>query len=82
MKLVNVDAINDTTIPMMYLDYDRNDWVQCKIVTKDAPEVKAIPIEWIKKQLKEESYLGLLIDHVEWHNCLSWLIDKWEKENE
>ena len=56
MKLVNVDEISDTTIPMMYLDYNRNDWVQCKIVTKDAPEVKAIPVEWVKKYIKDHTY--------------------------
>ncbi len=72
MKLVNVDEINDTTIPMMYLDYNRNDWVQCKIITKDAPEVKAIPIEWLKEyEIKNGQEVRLQS-----------AIEKWEKENE
>lgn len=49
---------------------------------EEAPTINAIPIEWIRKQIEEENYRMLLIDHVEWHSCLSWLLEKWEKENE
>lgn len=46
------------------------------------PKTESIPIEWIKKQIEEEKYGLLMIDYIEWHSCLSWLIDEWEKEND
>ena len=42
----------------------------------------AIPIEWIREQLKKEKYRTFLVDYIEWGDCLRWLIDEWEKENE
>lgn len=45
------------------------------------PKNDVIPVKWIKEQLEKEEYRGFLVDHIEWHECLCWLIDKWEKEN-
>jgi len=44
--------------------------------------VEAIPIEWIKERMNKEEYRGFLVDHIEWHECLCWLIGKWRDENE
>jgi len=77
MKLVDIDKINNVRIPMMYLDYDRNDWVECKIVTKDTPIVDAIPIDWIRK------WAGKNVaetDNCSWNTYTLRLLENWEKE--
>ena len=52
-----------------------------------APTVEAIPIEWIKKQI--EKYVEwttfkfhIDVDDIEARNCLEYLLEDWEKENE
>lgn len=51
-------------------------------VIDEQPTAEAVPVEWVKKQLKEEKYRTFLVDYIEWSNCLHWLLESWEKENE
>lgn len=55
-------------------------WIPAQSIA-NAPTVNAVPVEWIKKQLKKQEYRKLLIDYIEWSSCLEWLIDTWEEEN-
>ena len=60
----------------------------CKLQTmcpKDAPTEKAIPIDWIKS--KKIEYEHDRYDYVRgcfdgFNDCIDYLIDEWEKENE
>lgn len=49
---------------------------------KNQRAIKAIPKEWIKEKLEKEEYRAFLVDYIEWGNCLRWLLEEWEKENE
>lgn len=53
----------------------------CRILI-DGKDSEVIPVEWIKEQLKKEEYRTFLVDYIEWGNCLRWLLEKWEEENE
>ena len=82
MRLIDVDNFKKNNPEYLKLDIDYVTEVTVEDVLDCEPTVKAIPIEWIKKQIEEEKYRMLMIDHIEWHSCLSWLIDEWKKENE
>ena len=49
---------------------------------REQPTIDAIPVEWVKEELKKEEYRTFLVDYIEWGNCLRWLLEKWEEENE
>ena len=49
---------------------------------REQPTIDAIPVEWVKEELKKEEYRTFLVDYIEWGNCLRWLLEKWEQENE
>lgn len=60
--------------------YDNREYILQMLDVKGRIErVNAIPVEWIKEQLKKEEYRTFLVDYIEWGNCLRWLIDEWEK---
>lgn len=44
----------------------------------DAPEVKAIPIEWLREYCKYNH----TPDGMDWHIAIDLIIKRWEKENE
>ena len=49
----------------------------------DAPEIKAIPIEWIKKYVAEEGiYPNRELLSVEQADAIERMVENWEKENE
>ena len=87
MRLIDLDKVRWTEgfydmhtgeqyAPMMF---NTEEWIEW--ATENA-KVKAIPIEWIKEQLQKEKYRTFLVDYIQWGDCLRWLIDEWEKENE
>ena len=54
-------------------------------VSEEEPEptnVPDIPVKWIKEKLEKEEYRTFLVDYIEWRDCLDWLLEAWEKENE
>lgn len=53
----------------------------CRILI-DGKDGEVIPVEWVKEELKKEEYRTFLVDYIEWGNCLRWLLEKWEEENE
>ena len=77
MRLINADSIKFRPYYDDYVDYDGyiNDlktWQLDDILSDrvdNAPTVKAIPIEWIKK-------------HYGWLTMASEMIEDWVKENE
>ena len=78
-----------------YLDYVLNEW-KTRVVElgsysvieeiDNALEVKAIPIEWIKKQIENSPYSHSYELGERWKGeydtCLMVLLEDWEKENE
>ena len=48
------------------------------------PTVKAIPVEWIKKQIEKYATFEfhLDVDDIEARACLEYLLEDWRKENE
>ena len=48
------------------------------------PSLKAIPVEWIKKQMEKYATFEfhLDVDDIEARACLKYLLEDWEKENE
>ena len=71
MTLINKEQLLDAVMKKSYS--------QASIqLINDQPEVKAIPIEWLKKQV--EIYFDLGLDTIA--KELKYLIFEWEKENE
>ena len=66
MKLIDLEKIN--------LD---NSLIEIITDMINQPEVKAIPIEWIKEELEKQEYRTFLVDYIEWDNCLRWLLEEW-----
>ena len=79
MRLIDKDLILKTAT-------DKEWGLWCEIVNiKFAPEVEAIPIEWIKS--KKIEYEHDRYDYVRgcfdgFNDCIDYLINEWEKENE
>lgn len=77
MRLIDADEIVKETWGVVIKDMFHMDETVDVISRKDidnAPTVKAIPIEWIKK------WLGKLIDPYDDSVCQ--MLEDWEKENE
>lgn len=49
---------------------------------ENAPTVKAIPIEWIKKKCNEADNIGMGIDDWSVKDCYELVLEDWAKENE
>lgn len=80
MKLINV-----SNFLKQFSDQvpgDKIDAIELRLALLDEPTVEAIPKEWIKAQLEKEEYRTFLVDYIEWGNCLRWLLEAWEEENE
>lgn len=72
MRLIDKDLILETA-------KDKEWGLWCEIVNiKFAPEVKAIPIEWIEKWFSQ--FYGE--QGLEWNRCKRFMLEDWEKENE
>ena len=82
MRLIDADKLEKEIIwPRMPSSVFQLNAVNLGTISSQ-DDVKAIPIEWIKEKLEKEEYRTFLVDYIEWGNCLRWLLEKWEKENE
>ena len=84
MRLIDANKLHLTYKQGAYIGhgvYDGEGYYVDGNEVANASAVEAIPIEWIKKQLKEEKYRTFLVDHIEWSACLHWLLESWEQEN-
>ena len=94
MRLINADKLesemyhNAFEIDTDLQKWDSGCWIRYKMfenVIEEQPTVKAIPIEWIKS--KKIEYEHDRYDYVRgcfdgFNDCIDYLIDEWEKENE
>jgi len=81
MRLIDADKLLRPGYTDMFDEPITFDMVSKEAIDRE-PTVEAIPVEWIKERMNKEEYRGFLVDHIEWHECLCWLIGKWRDENE
>ena len=86
MRLIDADNLKTTRGTFIYQTEDADviatEAYRWELIEREAPTVKAIPVEWIKEKLEKEEYRTFLVDYIEWRSCLHWLLEAWEEENE
>lgn len=87
MRLIDADNLKPTEGMFIYQTKDRDTVVaveayRWELIKREAPTVKAIPIEWIMKKLIEADNTGMGIDDWSAKDCYRYVLEQWEKENE
>lgn len=53
-------------------------WEDAMNIVEDMPDVDAVPVEWLREKMKWADDEGEMADV----DCISWLIQTWQKEQE
>ena len=78
MRLIDVDNFKKNNPEYLKLDIDYVTEITVEDVLDYEPTVKAIPIEWVEKQMVERENYGDFNTAA----AIGYLLLEWEKENE